>query len=1531
MRPAGVLAAGLLLLLCLSFPVFPQDLYWEEPEILVPSGGRFPQAESGGDVMALLWQEAVAREEGRGDIYLSMKTSVDGETWIENRRFAGPYPYYGNENSIFSLAMDSDGGIFVAALAGENTIEIFSSADQGRTFLKSFTKTTLKTTLAPRLFRKEEGGFLLFVTQERNDILSVFSAISSDGVSWSEMVPLAPEAEITLSFLPNHVSHQGREYVVFQALRTGEGGAYQLYLKISEDGGMTWGPLRLLTGFEEVVDGTTPVPSLFDNQRPQIRPINGNLAVVWERKYGRNTKQIYYMELDEAGALAGNPEQVTRGIRSSNFPQIILYRGTLYLLWFDNRRGDDHIILAYKNGVFWEERDLSPMAGVSTFGRPVLQNDNLYVFWENRRGDSSRLYILRPDTTAVEPAITPVNFIAGRRSRNDVARFRWSVPRDSSGIAGFTYAWSRDEVPDLPERLMVLENVRSAEFAAPEDGAWYFHIASQDYAGNWSSPVTMEFYRDRTPPGPVVFNRPEKDELGFLVSNTFSISWQPPDDEDVAGFTYRFQYAGETRDTLRSRNISLAEPPRTVIARTPEVSFRNSDDGLWAMTVAAIDTVGNVGPAETLLVHLNKYLPVTYISFVSASKDETGTINLDIIGRGFSVDGTVSQVIIDRDGREPFDYVFTRGDGAYTVRNDRSIAGPSITDFNDGSYFVGVRHPLRGLAFAGSSLRLESSGTIKFGDFNVYYEPQWKPVKRAPLMLTGETLMIWSIVVFLALVMLFSVYRIGELAHEGRRLRLEAIALVTGDSEHWAKKQERIRAMKKKGIGLRLKFTLFITVLVISVVLMVSVPLGFYMTANQERNLAEGLQQRVSVLLESLAAGARSYLPGGNTLELGILPSQISAMSEALFTTITGRSQADAASYGSVWASNDVDIAGKIDTAEIIPGVSRITDEISAAEAALAEGINGRARASISDIARELDGLAEEGRRLAVRTDRASQDRLRDIQNTSRALETRMNEQLSLLASTIYSVPDFRIERPDYSGQVWFRRILGEARNLFRAKYLDPDTTLYTFYKPVLYRTRGVDVYYRGLVRLGVSTEAIIEELGESRENLIKITGIVTLIALLVGIFGALVLASITIIPIRRLVHGVEKIRDTEDKESLKDHVIDVKTHDEIAQLAETINQMTQGLAKAAAASKDLTVGKEIQKMFIPLEVGPGGRKLTSGKTDTPNAEFFGYYEGAKGVSGDYFDFRQLDGDNYAFIKCDVAGKGVPAALIMVQVATVFISYFKDWDPKRGLNMVPLLYKINDIVESQGFKGRFAAMTLGVINTKTGISQVTHAGDRILNFYDSAKRSFTTRMMNDCPATGVFPNFMLEMKTPYEQIQVPMKPGDINMLFTDGVEEAHRKLRKPNFDILQLPPEKEGDESIEDEMLGNDRIKLIIEAAMNRRSYRLEKLHNPLAGEDLVFDFSDLEPTAENAVMAMVSVEKIFRTVPNPRSGAENRIMIDKKVDEFLKKTFSGYGRYYGRPLDNPNPGDFPNYNFYTHLMEDDQYDDLTLLAIRKK
>jgi hypothetical protein len=130
--------------------------------------------------------------------------------------------------------------------------------------------------------------------------------------------------------------------------------------------------------------------------------------------------------------------------------------------------------------------------------------------------------------------------------------------------------------------------------------------------------------------------------------------------------------------------------------------------------------------------------------------------------------------------------------------------------------------------------------------------------------------------------------------------------------------------------------------------------------------------------------------------------------------------------------------------------------------------------------------------------------------------------------------------------------------------------------------------------------------------------------------------------------------------------------------------------------------------------------------------------------------------------------------------------------------------------------------------------------------------------------------------------------------------------------------------------MGDERIRGIIDALFGRREYRLVKHHNPAGDEPLVFDFSKCRGTVEEAVLAMVAVEKVFRIYPDPSAGPDDRVYVDKRIDAFLRAHFSLFDRYFGRPQ--AGAGDVAaGTAAYTHLKEDEQYDDLTILAVRKK
>jgi HAMP domain-containing protein len=454
---------------------------------------------------------------------------------------------------------------------------------------------------------------------------------------------------------------------------------------------------------------------------------------------------------------------------------------------------------------------------------------------------------------------------------------------------------------------------------------------------------------------------------------------------------------------------------------------------------------------------------------------------------------------------------------------------------------------------------------------------------------------------------------IGGVIAEGAAVKAEAAALFTGDYMPLEKKKRIIR-IKTRGLGLRFKLSAFTIVLVLLVVTMVSMPLYFVMTRTQRETLLQSLWDRSGVLLESLASNTRVYLPMANPeLELINLPAQMSAIPEAQYVTITGYGSGNTIHNDHVWASNDPDILSKIDTAELRPGVSRLSDGLDARLEDIGNELNERARAEIGDFSHSITELTEEAISLAARTDAESRRRTEDIQLTIHSLQARISRTLTVMARQIGSEPGFPTSR--ISGR------------------------LYVLFRPVMFRHGGDDNYFRGLIRMEISVDSVEDQISYDQVQLLRIILIFAAFAVAIGIIGALVLSSLIIRPIRKLAGHVERIRDTEDKSKLAGVDIHIGSRDEIALLGNTVNDMTHGLVKAAGAASDLSIGKEIQKKFIPLETDRDGNKLTSGYKETKYAHFFGYYEGAKGVSGDYFDYQDLDGRYYAIIKCDAAGK----------------------------------------------------------------------------------------------------------------------------------------------------------------------------------------------------------------------------------------------------------------------------------------------------
>lgn len=708
-------------------------------------------------------------------------------------------------------------------------------------------------------------------------------------------------------------------------------------------------------------------------------------------------------------------------------------------------------------------------------------------------------------------------------------------------------------------------------------------------------------------------------------------------------------------------------------------------------------------------------------------------------------------------------------------------------------------------------------------------------------------------------------------------------------------------------------FTVFLSVLII---LLVVAPFGTNMIRKQEQILSENLCEKVDILLSGLASSAKAYMPSCNLLELDFFLDQSFLFTGVEFATVSGRSGAAGEGSGSdsllhVWASNDPAILSKIDTEELELGVSCIRPDCSDAqyvnEKCLA--LNYIAASELGDLLESIRALeAERDAHRGVRqASSGTAERLRDVSRQLSELTVRLNASLEHFSREgSGSIPDFnsRLER---------------------------GVSEYVFYRPVLFRSGDSSDFVQGIVFLKVNTDFLFDDVRSAALGIIVLACVITFFAVALGGIGAIVSARIIVSPIKRLESFVKRLASERHKERLAgdSHNLVVAANDEIGHLCDSVNRLKEELAAAAASDLLQNDGKAVQRAFLPLELADDGlSQKTTARFQGDGFGCFGYYEGAAAISGDYFDFKNLDGRWYALIKSDASGHGTPAGLIMTVVATLFNRFFADWTYGRcGTRIDALVCEMNDFLESLCLDGKFATIVVCLYDSGSGDVFVCNAGDNLLHIFDAAAGRMRTVRLAVAPAAGPFHSRDIGGKCGFQVEKVRLNPGDILFLYTDGIEESTRFVRNSQFQKIH---EEDGRMNERKERFGAGRVKDVIEAVMTRGKFILTKVRNPVPDEELAFDFQDCAGSGEEAVVALVSVEKVFRMYRPDGVSAADTVVADREIDSFLKGHFNLYGEYCRRSEASVPEGLARSCTEYNFVMEDDQTDDLAILALHR-
>ncbi|MCB1308861.1 MAG: GAF domain-containing protein [Leptospiraceae bacterium] len=159
-------------------------------------------------------------------------------------------------------------------------------------------------------------------------------------------------------------------------------------------------------------------------------------------------------------------------------------------------------------------------------------------------------------------------------------------------------------------------------------------------------------------------------------------------------------------------------------------------------------------------------------------------------------------------------------------------------------------------------------------------------------------------------------------------------------------------------------------------------------------------------------------------------------------------------------------------------------------------------------------------------------------------------------------------------------------------------------------------------------------------------------------------------------------------------------------------------------------------------------------------------YEACRDVGGDFYDLIYHSEDRISVLMADVAGKGVPAALFMEYSKTVLAGQVP-----RNLDPVSSLYKANNEVYRNSRAGLFVTCMLIQIEREFNRFRMASAGHNHQVLYRTTEDRVEVLSARGMPL-GIFEN------TEYIEKIVTYNPGDVLVLYTDGITEANN----PEFD-----------------------------------------------------------------------------------------------------------------------------------------------------
>lgn len=238
-------------------------------------------------------------------------------------------------------------------------------------------------------------------------------------------------------------------------------------------------------------------------------------------------------------------------------------------------------------------------------------------------------------------------------------------------------------------------------------------------------------------------------------------------------------------------------------------------------------------------------------------------------------------------------------------------------------------------------------------------------------------------------------------------------------------------------------------------------------------------------------------------------------------------------------------------------------------------------------------------------------------------------------------------------------------------------------------------------------------------------------------------------------------------------------------------SRLAQRMVIQERLNRELALAAEVQRRLLPIQI-----------PECFAVELSGFCEPARGVGGDYYDFISVDKNRVGIAIADVAGKGMPAALLMSTVQATLRSLTANGNGSAHAADAPLaqmVSKLNRLIFNSTYGQHYVTFFYAHFDQKSRSLTYVNAGHNPPLYLRSNGEKRFRRLTAGGLIAGAFENCK------YEQETVQMQLDDLLFLYTDGLTEAMspegEEFGEPRLEELlsacaQLPAKEIRDEIV---------------------------------------------------------------------------------------------------------------------------------------